>query len=75
MARSVECEIQEGGKWKIISVSDALALPRDQRQLRFAEPVCHKRVRPHKRGKNGAAAHFEHFEWNAKCPRRTHRAP
>lgn len=70
MARSVECEIQEGGKWKSISVGDALEIPRGQRQLRCAEAVCHKQVRPHKRGKNGAAAHFEHLEWNAKCPRR-----
>jgi hypothetical protein len=74
VARSVECEIQEGGKWKSISVRDALELPRGERGLlRCAEPICHKQVKPHKRGKNGAAAHFEHLEWNAKCPRRQRR--
>jgi hypothetical protein len=71
VARSLECEIQEGGKWKSISVRDALELPQGERGLiRCGEPICHKQVRPHKRGKNGAAAHFEHLEWNAKCPRR-----
>src|ERR1700680_3566532 len=69
MARSIECEIHEGGKWKGISVGDALEIPRVHRQLRCAEPICHKQVRAHKRGKNGAAAHFEHLKWNAQCPR------
>jgi hypothetical protein len=70
MALSTVCETKEGGIWKSIAVSDALQIPRRQRQLRCPESVCHKPVRPHKRGSNGASAHFEHLEWNPKCPRR-----
>lgn len=74
MARSTECESRQGGEWKRISISDALAIPREVRQLRCIERVCQMKVRPHKRGKNGAAAHFEHLEWNAQCPRRQSRS-
>jgi len=72
MPQSTTCEITEGGKQKRISVTDALGLKDSQPNFRCIE--CHQRVRPHRRGKNGMAAHFEHLVWNAKCPLRQKRA-
>jgi hypothetical protein len=72
MVRSDDCQLRTGRKWKTLSVKDALQIPKRDRWLRC--PKCHAPVWPHKRGKNGAAPHFQHFELNPKCPRR-HGAP
>lgn len=73
MARSEEAQLLERGKWKRISIGEALRIRRHGHGFRCIEPVRHEPVRPHKRARNGAAAHFEHLEWNPECPRRQRR--
>lgn len=40
---------------------------------KFTCVECGKQVRAHKAGLSGAAAHFEHVEWNPECSLRTPR--
>lgn len=71
MPQSTTCEVTEAGKPKIVNVADALGLKDSQSDFRCIE--CHQLVRPHRRGKNGMAPHFEHLVWNANCPLRQKR--
>lgn len=51
-----------------IDIEDALVLrKRRGSPLELACIDCGERVRPHKRGTTGQAAHFEHQERNPKC--------
>lgn len=69
MALSTECLLGTGGRGEMLSVSEALKLPAKERRGCIC-PVCRSRVIPHRRSKDGTqAAHFEHKEWNATCPR------
>jgi hypothetical protein len=63
MAKSTFIEVQIGGKWKKLSVNDALS--QNERYGRCVE--CHNPARCHGRGKNGMSAHVEHLSWNKKC--------
>jgi hypothetical protein len=67
MPQSIECEIEEGGRWKVINIVEALEIPKTDRVIRCVK--CQEPVRAHRQIKhNSPAAHFEHFEWNRKCP-------
>ena len=66
MAKSPDLEVQQGGRWVLITVAEALRT--NQRHGRC--PECHGPVRAHKKGKNGQAAHCEHRAWNKACSRR-----
>jgi hypothetical protein len=55
------CELKVFGGWQPITLEEALRL-HPSRVKRC--PVCHERVRTHKAGDNGMAAHFEHYERN-----------
>ena len=69
MPQSVECELEEGGKWKTVTVAEAIQVERKDRNIRCLK--CEQPLRAHRRGKNGRpAAHFEHLTWNPKCPLR-----
>jgi hypothetical protein len=58
-----ECEILLGGKWRRITVEEAL-----QTDERYGHcPECKTRVRPHRKGSNGMAAHFGHLQRNPDC--------
>ena len=71
MPKSTVCEVRRNGRWERQTVSDAVRM-RDRgvrEQRRCVE--CHWSVKPHKKAKNGAEAHFEHHpDWNPKCPLR-----
>ena len=54
---ATQCELAANKKWVVISVEDALQ-KFSGRRLRCTH--CHGAVRPHREGKNGEAAHFEH---------------
>ncbi len=63
MAKSISCKADVGGKSKEISISEALAgIGENYRCLK-----CDESVKPHRKGRNGQAAHFEHFKRNSKC--------
>ncbi len=69
MPQSIECETREGGRWKAINIVEVLEIPKLDREIRCVQ--CQEPVRAHRRGKHGnPAAHFEHLEWNRKCPLR-----
>jgi hypothetical protein len=73
-------EVKVRGEWQRITLQDALRLDKDR--LKRC-PECYGRVRAHSVGKNGEAAHFEHFEQNPGCylghnfdgTKRSHRKP
>jgi len=75
-----ECDLWANGRWNLIGIDVGCNMPTDRR---MRCPECHGRVRPHKRGKNGEAAHFEHAERSPGCTlgdwfdgtRRLHRKP
>jgi len=58
------CELKVRGVWTRITLEDALRLDKD-RIKRCLE--CQGQVRAHQAGKNGEAAHFEHYERNPGC--------
>jgi len=63
-----DCEVRRGERWVLITADEAQMT--NEREGRCPEPDCHGGARLHRRGKNGAAAHFEHLQWPADCPRR-----
>lgn len=61
---ATRCELWANNKWNTISIEDALEkFP--QRKLRCTH--CQGQVRPHRQGKNGEAAHFEHVHAFPGC--------
>jgi|HubBroStandDraft_6_1064221.scaffolds.fasta_scaffold00993_19 hypothetical protein len=66
MAKSTRCMADVGNTVKEITVKDALnGLGANYRCIR-----CKGQVSPHRKGSNGAAAHFEHVNLNhrSSCP-------
>jgi hypothetical protein len=59
-----KCEVKVRGAWVTISLRDALTLDKDRIKRC---PECHGRLRAHGIGRNGEAAHFEHYEANPGC--------
>jgi hypothetical protein len=63
MPRSTVIEIQIKGKWKQMSVPDALAI-----HERYGRCIaCKQPARGHRKAKNGQAAHVEHHPGNPLC--------
>jgi hypothetical protein len=63
MAMSTTCKIAVGKSWKTIDIQQAIEMKvHDARCIE-----CGERVRPHRKGRNGAAAHFEHLARNFDC--------
>jgi transposase len=70
MPKSAVLEINVNGKWKRVSVPDAIAM--NERYGRCIE--CKQPARGHRKGRNGAAAHVEHLDWNERCSLRQRRS-
>lgn len=64
MNKNAVCEVKEKGRWTRVRVVDALGLDRRERKRC---PMCHGRVRLHKRG-GITPAHFEHMAKWEGCP-------
>ena len=54
---------------RTITVEEALAIPEIEVRRRFRCVQCGERVRAHKKGTTGQAAHFEHMSANPRCAR------
>jgi hypothetical protein len=65
----LECEIDEGGHWRSLTIDDAIereaSLGKKLQRMRC--PVCKGRVKTHRKIKGLPRAHFEHFEKHAWC--------
>ena len=70
-ALSVICEAWRGDRWVRESIMEALEMRSRKVNERRRCIECHgEGIVPHKQGKNGSVAHFEHDPWNEKCPLR-----
>lgn len=58
------CELRVLEGWQPITLEEALKLAPSQIKRC---PVCHGRVRARQAGKDGAVAHFEHYERHLGC--------
>ncbi len=61
---ATNAEVKSDGLWVGVSV-DKITTQRQRPTTRCAE--CHGRVRAHRMGSNGLAAHFEHLDRHAGC--------
>lgn len=60
----VEAEVMRLGTWKRITIQEAL----ETKEQYACCPECRKRVRAHRKAKDGStAAHFEHLQRNPDC--------
>jgi TIR domain len=65
------CEAWRGDRWVQESIMEALEMRSRKVVERRRCLACHDEgLVPHKEGKNGSPAHFEHDPWNEKCPLR-----
>jgi hypothetical protein len=65
------CEVWRGDQWVQESIIEALEMRSRKVDERRRCIACHgEGIVPHKQGKNGSIAHFEHDPWNEKCPLR-----
>ena len=59
----------------VIDIATALERRAADRNARFRCVECGDRVRPHKKGTTGQAAHFEHLRKNPACSLSTGGSP
>ena len=59
----LEAKVKRFGRWELISIEHAL-----ETKEQYAHcPECDELLRPHRRGRNGMGAHFEHQHENSNC--------
>ena len=59
----LEAKVKRFGRWELISIEQAL----ETREQYAHCPECDGLLRPHRRGRNGMGAHFEHQHENSNC--------
>jgi hypothetical protein len=64
MPKSLTCEVRNGAGWVSMGIGEAL-MNRGTFPMRC--PECHGKVRPHRAGTTGQAAHFEHELAHVGC--------
>ena len=64
MPKATKCNLNG----REIEIEEALAIRKRDPKVVFHCTECGQRVRAHKLGTTGQAAHFEHLAANRKCP-------
>jgi hypothetical protein len=65
MVLGTRCKAKVGAEQKEISIEEALSGIVEE--YRCVNPKCRQPVKAFRKGKDGRAAHFQHFKTNEQC--------